>query len=148
MTKLHIRNSLKMLLLLCISITGFNNNAVAAKIQSVDRIVAIVDDEVIVRSEVNEKLAQVVGQLRAKKAKLPPRKILERQVLERLIVDKIQLAAATKAGVNVGEEVLAQAVSNIARNNKMGMSEFRQAVERSGLSFNRFRNQLRKQIIT
>jgi len=148
MTKLHIRNSLKMLLLLCISITGLNNNAVAAKIQSVDRIVAIVDDEVIVRSEVNEKLAQVVGQLRAKKAKLPPRKILERQVLERLIVDKIQLAAATKAGVNVGEEVLAQAVSNIARNNKMGMSEFRQAVERSGLSFNRFRNQLRKQIIT
>jgi len=147
MTKLHTRNNFSMLLLLII-VAGFNVNAVAAKIQSVDRIVAIVDDEVIVRSEVSEKLAQVVAQMRAKKAKLPPKKILVRQVLERLIVDKIQLAAAARAGINVSEEMLAQAVSNIARNNKMSISEFRTAVEASGLSFKKFRNQIRKQITT
>lgn len=147
MTNLQIRNNLNMLLLLILA-AGFNSTAIAAKIQSVDRIVAIVDDEVIVHSEVNEKLTQIVAQLRAKKTKLPPKNILERQVLERLIIDKIQLAAAAKAGITVGEEMLAQAISNIARKNKMDMSEFRNAVERSGLSFKRFRSQLRNRIIT
>jgi len=147
MTKFHTCNTLATLLLLTL-VVGFSSSAIAAKIQGVDRIVAIVDDEVIVSSEVREKLGQVLAQLRAKKAKLPPKNILVRQVLERLILDKIQLAAATKAGVNVGEEMLAQAVSNIARNNKMSMSEFRTAVEGSGLSFSKFREQLRKQIMT
>ncbi len=147
MTKLHIRNNL-ILLLLLIAVAGVNGNAVAAKIQGVDRIVAVVDDEVIVSSELKEKPAQGAVHLRAKKAKPPPKKLLERQVLERLIVDRIQLTAAARAGINVGEEVLAQAVSNIARNNNMSMSEFRNAVGRSGLSFNKFRNQIRKQIIT
>lgn len=147
MTKFHLRNKLSVLLLL-ILITVFSNSTIAARVQNVDRIIAVVDDEVIVRSELSEKLGQIVTQLRAKKAKLPPKKILVRQVLERLIMDKIQLAAAAKAGINVGEDVLAQAVSNIARNNNMSMSEFRTALEGSGLSFNKFREQLRNQIMT
>jgi peptidyl-prolyl cis-trans isomerase SurA len=147
MTKSHIRDKLILLLLLTLA-TGLCSSAMAARIQSVDRIVAVVNDEVIVRSELNEKMAQVVGQLQAKKAKLPPKEVLERQVLERLIIDKIQLAAAARAGINVGEEMLAQAVSNIARNNKMNLSEFRNAVQASGISFNKFREQLRKRIMT
>ncbi|MCP3670212.1 MAG: molecular chaperone SurA [Gammaproteobacteria bacterium] len=147
MTKPPIRNNLILLLLLVV-IGGISGNAVAAKIQSVDRIVAIVDDEVIVQSTLNEKMAQVVAQLRAKKAKLPPKNILERQVLERLIIDRIQLTAAATAGINVSEEVLAQAVSNIARSNNMSLSEFRKAVKNSGLSFSKFRKQIRKQITT
>jgi peptidyl-prolyl cis-trans isomerase SurA len=144
MTKLYIRNNLYLLLLLLV---GFSGTVAAAKVQDVDRIVAVVDDAVVVRSEVNEKLTQVMAQLRAKKAQLPPRNVLERQILERLILDKIQLAAAAQAGINVGEEMLAQAVSNIARNNKMSLSEFRSAVEHSGISFSKFRTQIRDQIV-
>lgn len=146
MTMLHTRNNLSMLLLLLI-ISVLCNPTIAASVQDVDRIVAVVDDAVIVNSELQDKMAQVLAQLKAKKTKLPPKKILERQVLERLIIDKIELAAAAQAGINVGEDVLAQAVSNIARKNNMSLSEFRTAVERSGLSFNNYREQLRNQII-
>ncbi len=146
MTRLFTRNNWSMLLL---TITlALCSTAITAKVQDVDRIVAVVDDEVIVNSELQEKLSQIVAQLRAKKAKLPAKKVLERQVLERLILEKIQLSAAARSGVNVGEEVLAQAISNIARKNRMSLSEFRSAVERSGMSFNAFRTQLRNQIIT
>ncbi len=146
MTRLFTRNNWSMLLL---TITlALCSTAITAKVQDVDRIVAVVDDEVIVNSELQEKLSQIVAQLRAKKAKLPAKKVLERQVLERLILEKIQLSAAARSGVNVSEEVLAQAISNIARKNRMSLSEFRSAVERSGMSFNAFRNQLRNQITT
>ena len=131
---------LPIIFLLCSSAT--------AKVQDVDRIVAVVNDEVIVNSELQEKLSQIVSQLKAKKAKLPPKKVLERQVLERLIINKIQLSAAARSGINVGEEILAQAISNIARKNRMTPSEFRSAVERSGLSYSAYRNQLRSQITT
>ncbi len=144
MTKLHVRNNLLMLLLLLV---GFSYTAKAEKVQDVDSIVAVVNDTVIVRSELNEKMAQIVAQLRAKKAQLPPKNILERQVLERLILDKIELAAAAQDGITVSEEMLAQAISNIARNNNMNLTEFRNAVEHSGISFNKFRNQIRDQII-
>jgi peptidyl-prolyl cis-trans isomerase SurA len=146
MTRLFFRSSWGMLLL---TITlALCSSAVTAKVQDVDRIVAVVDDEVIVNSELQEKLSQIVAQLKAKKAKLPPKKVLERQVLERLIINKIQISAAARSGINVSEDILAQAVSNIARKNRMSLSEFRSAVERSGLSFNAFRNQLRNQITT
>ncbi len=145
MTRLHTRNNLSMLLLLLI-IFGMGNTAIGAGVQDVDRIVAVVDDEVIVNSDLQERLEQIVAQLRAKKTKLPPKKILERQVLERLIANKVQLNAAKRAGINVSEEILAQAINNIARNNKMSLSEFRGAVEKSGISFNKFREQIRDQL--
>ncbi len=144
MTRLHTRNNLSMLLLLIF--LSLLNTAFAAKVQDVDRIVAVVDDEVIVYSELKEKMDQIVAQLKAKKAQLPPKPVLERQVLERLIVDKVQLNAAAQAGINIGEDVLAQTINNIARNNKMSLSEFRAAVERSGIPFNKFREQIRSQL--
>ncbi len=143
MARLYTRNSLSLLLLLITF--GLCGPVIAEKVQEVDRIVAVVDDEVIVNSELQEMLSQIVSQLKAKKAKLPPKNILERQVLERLIINKIQLAAAARSGINIGEEMLAQAISNIARSNKMSLSEFRTAVERSGMSFNKYREQLRTQ---
>ncbi len=143
MIRLHTRNNLSMLLLI---ILVLGSTAIDAGVQDVDRIVAVVDDEVIVNSELQERLKQIVAQLRAKKAKLPPQKILERQVLERLIANRVQLSAAKRSGISVNEEILAQAISNIARNNKMSLSEFRGAVEKSGISFNKYREQLRDQL--
>lgn len=147
MIKLHARSNLGMLLLLLITL-GLCNTSIAARVQDVDRIVAVVDDAVIVNSELQERLGQIVAQLKAKKAKLPPKKILERQVLERLITDKVQLNAAKRSGINISEDVLAQAISNIARNNKMSLSEFRSAVKKSGIPFNKFRERMRDQLTT
>jgi len=121
--------------------------AIAAAAEPLDRIVAVVDEDVVVASELQSELENIVAQFRQKGARIPPKAVLERQLLERLILKKLQLAAAARAGIKVGEEILAQAVNNIARKNGMHISEFRQALEESGISFRKFRENLREQII-
>ncbi len=116
-------------------------------IETVDRIVAVVDDDIIVRSELDTEIRKVLIQLRKRGSNLPSREVLERQVLERLILLKLQLAAAARAGISVSEDILAQAISNIARNNNVTLSQFRQTLEAEGISFDSFREDIRAQII-
>ncbi|MES9878260.1 MAG: peptidylprolyl isomerase [Candidatus Sedimenticola sp. PURPLELP] len=117
-----------------------------AQVKPVDRIVAVVDDDVVVKSELNLEMAKIVAQLRQKTNKLPSRDVLERQVLERLILKKLQLAAAERAGISIGEDILAQAVGNIARNNGLSLREFRQTLEQGGVSFRGFRESIREEL--
>jgi peptidyl-prolyl cis-trans isomerase SurA len=118
-----------------------------AAVQDVDRIVAIVDDDVVLRSELDSELNQILAQLRQQGTELPPREVLERQVLERLIQKKLQLAAAERAGITVGEDILAQAVGNIAKKSGMTLSQFRSAVEAQGIGFRSFREAIRNTIV-
>ncbi|PUD98804.1 MAG: molecular chaperone SurA [Candidatus Sedimenticola endophacoides] len=122
------------------------NAARAADVQSLDRIIAIVNDDVVVASELEGELAGIVAQLRQKGARIPPREVLERQLVERLILNKLQMAAAAAAGITVTEETLAQAVNNIARKNGLGLSQFRQALEQNGIDLRQFREGIREQI--
>lgn len=120
--------------------------AIAAPVEDLDRIIAIVDEDVVVASELQLEMENIVAQLRQKGTRLPSKQVLERQLLERLILKKLQLAAAARAGINIGEDILAQAVNNIARKNGMRISEFRQALADSGISFRQFREGIREQI--
>jgi peptidyl-prolyl cis-trans isomerase SurA len=112
-----------------------------------DSIVAIVNDDIIVRSELEERLGQLVAELRQKGTQLPSRAILERQVLERLILVKLQVEAATQAGIQITDDMLAQALANIARENNMTLEQFHQALAAEGISFRTFREDLRDQLI-
>jgi peptidyl-prolyl cis-trans isomerase SurA len=120
---------------------------VKAAIQDVDRIVAIVNDDVVLRSELDSELKQILAQLRQQNTKLPPIEVIERQVLERLILKKLQLAAAEQAGVSVGDDILAQAIGNIAKKNGLTLSQFRSAVEAQGISFQSYRETIRETIL-
>ena len=114
--------------------------------QPLDRIVAIVNDDVIVQSELNERMADILAQLAKKGAELPPRNVIERQVLERLIVDRLQLQDAKQSGVTVTDDTLTRALANIAKENGLSLAEFRDALERQGIDFGRFRDNLRDEI--
>jgi peptidyl-prolyl cis-trans isomerase SurA len=114
----------------------------------VDRVVAIVNDDVIVQSELNDRYAQLVATLQATGASLPPQHVLERQVLDRLITGRLQLQEAERQGVTVDDETLARAINNIAKQNNITLSELRQAIESEGMSFSRFRDDMRREIIT
>ena len=114
--------------------------------QPLDRIVAIVNDDVIVQSELNERMADILAQLTKKGAELPPRNVIERQVLERLIVDRLQLQDAKQSGVTVTDDTLTRALANIAKENGLSLAEFRDALERQGIDFGRFRDNLRDEI--
>jgi peptidyl-prolyl cis-trans isomerase SurA len=116
------------------------------RIALVDRIVAVVGREVVTASELAERRNLAEQQLRGQGTPLPERGILERQLLERLILDKAQLQMARDNGIRVEESQLDRALERIAENNKMTLSAFRLALEKDGVPFAKFREEVGQQI--
>ena len=112
----------------------------------VDRIVAVVGREVVTASELAERREMAERQLRQQGTPLPERGILERQILERLILDKAQLQLAKENGIRVEDAQLDRALERIAENNKMTLSVFRRTLEKDGVAFEKFRDEVRQQI--
>lgn len=115
---------------------------------TLDAIMAVVNDDVITRRELDAAIAQVQRQLQQKKAPIPPRPALESQVLERLILSQLELRAAERNGISVDDATLNAAIDNLARRNNMTLTQLRQTVEKDGLSFARFRDDVRRELMT
>lgn len=121
--------------------------AAQERAQPLDAIVAIVNDEVITRNELDARLRQVERQLRQQNIAAPAREVLEKQVLERMIVDRAQVQLAKENGLRVDDLTLDRAVGRIAEQNKVSTQEFRDRLEREGISFARFREDIRDEIL-
>ena len=119
--------------------------AQAAHGAELDRIVAIVNDDIIASSELGDRLDQVREQLHRSGTALPPPAALRRQVLERLILTRLQLQLARDSGIRVDDERLNRTVLRIAEQNELTLREFRDAVERDGYEFSRFREEIRNE---
>lgn len=113
----------------------------------VDRIVAVVNDEAITAFELQVRLANVERQLRAQSAQLPPREVLEKQVLERMITDRVQLQFAKETGLRISDVELDVAVRRIAEGNRLSLQEFRAALEKDGVAWPKFREEIRDEIV-
>ncbi|MDR3221930.1 MAG: peptidylprolyl isomerase [Candidatus Accumulibacter sp.] len=111
-----------------------------------DRIVAVVNDDVITLIELRAHLESVAGQLQRQGTPLPPRNVLEQQMLERMVMDKVQLQHARDIGVHVDDAQIDQAIQRIAAGNKLSMTQFRQALEKDGVSFSKFREDIRNEM--
>ncbi len=112
-----------------------------------DRIVAVVENDIIMQSELDTKLRTVVGQMQQQGIQLPSSSVLETQVLERMILTKIQLQRAEETGIRVDDETLNRTISNIAAENKVSLSQFRDILEGDGFSYEQFRENIRNEII-
>ncbi len=134
-----------MALLIC----GFalSLQAQAQPVRMVDRIVAVVNKEVVTASELRERVELAARELARQRTPLPERALLERQVLERLIIDKAQLQLAAEGGVRVDELQLDRSIARIAESNKLTLAAFRKALEDDGVSMARFRDEVRQQIV-
>lgn len=115
--------------------------------QSLDRIVAVVNDEVILESELMEMQQTVRQQLRQRDAAIPPSDVLSKQVLERLLIQRLQLQRADQVGVRVGDDALNAALKQIANNNNMSLRQFRDVLEEDGYIFSHFRDTIREEMI-
>ena len=125
----------------------FGFPAQAQRLELVDRIVAVVNKEVVTASELGERVEYGERELRRQGTPLPERALLERQVLERLVLDKAQLQLAAEGGVRIDELQLDRAIERIADNNNLTLAAFCQALERDGVVFDRFREEVRRQIM-
>ena len=118
-----------------------------APANQLDAIVAIVDDDVVTRSELKAALRAAERQLQQGGTALPAADVLEKQVLERLILKKLQLRAAEREGVVIDDATLNAAIDSIAQQNSMTLDQMREAIERDGFSFARFREQIREELV-
>jgi peptidyl-prolyl cis-trans isomerase SurA len=116
------------------------------RIVLVDRIVAVVGKEVVTLTELADRRAHAERELQRQGTALPERAVLERQVLERVILEKAQLQMARENGIRVEELQLDRALERIASDNKLTLAAFRQALEKDGVPFARFRDEVRDQI--
>ena len=136
---------IRLLALLCALSTVFFWPAIAAPSEPIeaDRIVAVVADEVVTYQELRAKLTSALKQLQKQGTPLPPKDVLEKQMLERLIMERVQLQFARETGLRVDDIQLDQAIGRIAGNNKMNMQQFRTALEKDGLTYPAFREDIR-----
>ncbi len=112
-----------------------------------DAIVAVVNDDVITRRELNAAVTHIERQLQQKKVQMPPRAVLESQVLERLILAQLQVRAAERSGVTVDDATLNASIENLAKRNNMSLTQLQQNVEKDGVSFAKFREDVRREIM-
>lgn len=136
-----MRPTLILLLLLTLSAP------LQAAVQELNGIAAVVDDDVITLHELNQRVDSISKQLQQKGTRLPPKNILEHQILERLILEKLQLARAHKSGIQVNDEQLNRVITNIARENGMSLEQFRSRLEKEGISYAYFRQQIRNEVL-
>ncbi len=111
-----------------------------------NHIVATVNDDVIMQSELDTRIAVVVEQLQKQQAQLPPESALKKQVLDRLILENLQLQMAERGGIRIDDETLNKNLRNLAKQNSMTLDQFRQVLEKDGYDYVAFRENFRNQL--
>lgn len=139
-------------LLLGLSLIALTTLSLAAerprtRIEPIDRVLAVVNNEVITQNEFDSRLRMVMRQLEQQKIAAPPRAVLEQQLLERIINERVQLQFAAETGIRVDDATLDRAIARIAEGNKLSPEQFRQAIEKDGVNFTKFRDDIRNEII-
>jgi peptidyl-prolyl cis-trans isomerase SurA len=117
------------------------------RVVQVDRIVAVVNDEVITQNDLNERVNLVVKQIQKQGGQLPSADILTHQILERMINDLVQVQVAKESGIKVDDATLDRTIERIAAENNLPLPQFRAALERDGIKFPRFREDIRNEIM-
>ncbi len=111
-----------------------------------DRIVAVVEDDVILDRELDTEVAAITVKLKSNNVPIPPEYVVRKQVLERMVVDKLQRQLATRSGVQVSDEMLRNSVSEIATRNGLTVEQFRAELTRQGMDYKSFEDNLRNEI--
>lgn len=112
-----------------------------------DRVVAIVNDGIVLQSELNERITLIQAQLRERRTRAPEASILRKQVLDRLVLESLQIQLAQERGIRISDRQLAMALENIASQNKLTLEQFRDTLESEGKSFDSVREQIRRELL-
>lgn len=133
---------------LAVSCTAMTAPSMAAsRVAAVDRIVAVVNSDVITSVQLRDRVEQITRQVQRQGGQLPPADVLERQILERLIIEQAQLQLARETSLRVDDATLERAIARIAENNRISATELRATLERDGVSWSRFRDEIRTEIL-
>ena len=118
-----------------------------AQAEVLGKIAAVVESDVILEQELDREVSAIAQRIQASNTQMPPESILRKQVLEKMIMDKLQRQLAEKAGINVTEDMLNNSAADIAQRNNMTLQQFRSELERQGMSYKSFLDNIRNEII-
>lgn len=125
----------------------FTTSLAVAAPQVLDTVAVIVDDDVVMESELTERIQQIEVQLKSQDRPMPPAAEVREQVLNQMIVESLQMQMAQRAGVRISDAQLNQAMSRVAGQNNLDLDQFRAMLEQQGLSYTATREQIRKEMI-
>jgi peptidyl-prolyl cis-trans isomerase SurA len=112
----------------------------------IDRIAAVVNEGVVLASQLDEQTEEVTERLRQQKTELPPRNVLRQQILERLVMEEIQVQRADKLGIQVSDDMLNTALDNVARSNNINFADLPRTLEQQGIDYRAYRDEIRRQM--
>lgn len=122
-------------------------HAADAAAEELDRIVAVVNEDVITLSELNRRTQQIIQQLKESNTQMPQHSQLQKQLLERMITETVQLDLARSNNINLSEDELNQVMTKLAQDNKLDLTQFRLALINQGLNYEEFREQIRQEVL-
>lgn len=131
----------------CVTLAAGAQAPAAPRVVSVDRIVAVVNDEVITQNDLSDRVNLVMRQIQRQGGQLPSADVLTRQILERMVNDLVQVQLAKETGIKVDDATLDRTIERIAQENNLAVPAFRAALERDGIRFPRFREDIRSEIL-
>ena len=120
--------------------------AVAKQIVELDQIIAVVNTDVITKTELERRVFLIRQQFKQKKTRMPPDSVLQKQVLERLILEKIQIQHAERRGIRISDEHINRVIENIAKENRLTLQQFRKVLAKDGVPFAEFRDNMKSQM--
>ncbi|MCK9489246.1 MAG: peptidylprolyl isomerase [Xanthomonadales bacterium] len=122
-------------------------SAQSLTVETLDRVIAVVDEDVILASELDRSVNNIIDQYADRAAQLPPRDVLERQVLERMILMKVQADRAQETGIRISEMQVDAAIGDVARSNGLTPDQLRASLEQQGLHYGEFRETVREELL-
>ncbi len=141
--KIKVSNFWLVLFSVLLVFSGF----ASAQVKSLDRVIAIVDDDVIMKSQLDSRVEEVVQTVSKRGGDLPPQDVLVKQVLDRLIVEDLQIQLANRYGITADDDEVNQAVADVAKRNNLNMDQFKKVLQNEGLSLTALRDQIRREIL-
>lgn len=114
--------------------------------QLLDRVAATVNEGVVLASEVDEQMQMVTERLRQQKHEMPPQNVLRQQILDRLVLQELQMQRANRAGIKVSDEILNNALRDLAEQNRIQLSQLPDALASQGIDYASYRDGLRKEL--
>ena len=133
-------------ILLAMTISSYGYSKTESSIQKLDRIIAVVDQDVITEKELQEKINSVISNLKNQKIEIPSESVLRKQVMERLIANSIQIQLALQTGLKINDAQVDKTIERIAEKNKLNVVDFKKTLEKDGTNFYKFREEIRNEI--
>jgi len=140
-------NKLLAALLALLAVVAPAARAQIQPVEPLDHIVAIAEDDVILQSELDHAVSQILTQYRSNPQQLPPMDVLRNQVLDRLLMNRIEVQRAQSTGIRVTDNDIDQAIQRIAQSNNFDASQLRSALARDGIDYDEFRKQTKEQLL-